>query len=342
MTRQPDLDAMVAAADASLADANRHSVVQARADVTVRFDLYHAGLSVCSQKVRAVLAEQSVPYRSHEMVILNSRGIYSAELTPAENYRPGYVKLRLSGGTQLARPATGYTGRSSVTTEGFDACVVPTLVDREAAAVIVDSLRICEHLDQQAPHAQRLIPEDATLAAAVRQQMAIVDRTPHPAALYGFHPEDDRRPDFIKHVMGDVYDLKVAALEQLINDNRGDSALVTAYTNKIAKELGGRAVAHDATKQRAVRSEMQAIVESLSTQLTKHAAPWVCGNAFTLADVFWGVSVYRLQWLGLATLWAQFPAVAAYAQQLYQRPSLRAAVIEWPSPMPASPHTTDA
>ena len=33
MTRQPDSDAMVAAADASLADANRHSVVQARADV---------------------------------------------------------------------------------------------------------------------------------------------------------------------------------------------------------------------------------------------------------------------------------------------------------------------
>ena len=43
MTRQPDSDAMVASADASLADANRHSVVQARADVTVRFDLYNSG-----------------------------------------------------------------------------------------------------------------------------------------------------------------------------------------------------------------------------------------------------------------------------------------------------------
>lgn len=256
MTRQDTLDAMVAAADAAVADANRHSVVQARVGVAPRFDLYHAGLSVCSKKVRAVLTKHGVPYRSHETVILNSRGIYSSELTPAENYRPGYVKLRLSGGAQLARPATGYTGRSSVTTEGFDACVVPTLVDREAAAVIVDSLRICEHLDQQAPRAQRLVPEDITTAAAVRQQMAIVDGTPHPAALYGFHPEDDRRPDFIKHVMGDVYDLKVAALQQLIDNNRNDSALVAGYTNKIANELGGKAVAHDSTKQRAIRSEI--------------------------------------------------------------------------------------
>ena len=85
MTRQDNLDAMVAAADAAVADANRHSVVQARVGVAPRFDLYHAGLSVCSQKVRAVLAEQGVSYCSHEMVILNSRGIYSSELTPAEN-----------------------------------------------------------------------------------------------------------------------------------------------------------------------------------------------------------------------------------------------------------------
>ena len=341
MTRDENLDAMVAAADTAVADANRHSVVQPRADVMSRFDLYHAGLSVCSQKVRTVLAEQGIPYRSHEMVILNSRGIYSAELTPAENYQPSYVKLRQRGNLQHARPATGYTGRSAVTTEGFDACVVPTLVDRELAQVLVDSLRICEHLDAQAPGAQRLIPNNAATAALVRQQLAIVDGTPHPAALYGFHPEDDRRPDFIKHVMGDVYDLKIAALHQLINDNRHDSELVAAYTHKISKELGGKAVAHDATMQRTIRAELQNLVEALSAHLTAHAEPWVCGSAFTLADVFWGVSLYRLQWLGLAPLWSRFPRVEAYSRLLYQRPSLRAAVIEWPSPMPASPHTAE-
>ena len=341
MTSQTDLDTMLAAANACLADAGRHSLMQPSPGVIPRFDLYHAGLSVCSQKVRAVLAEKNVPYRSHEMVILNSRGIYSTELTPAENYQPGYVRLRLRGGAQLRRRASGYTGRSSVTSEGFDPCVVPTLVDHHSARVIVDSVRICEYLDEQTPQPRKLIPDDSIAAAAVRHQMSIVDGTPHPAALYGFHPEDDRRPDFIKHVMSDVYDLKIAALRQLIDNNRNDAELVAAYDGKISKELGGKSVARDPTMQHAVRAELQGIVESLNDQLIKHAAPWVCGSAFTLADVFWGVSLYRLHWLGLAALWSRLPRVESYARQLYQRPSLRVAVIEWPSPMPASPHTAD-
>ncbi|MGH8597105.1 MAG: glutathione S-transferase family protein [Gammaproteobacteria bacterium] len=342
MTNPMPLDAMVVAANATLADANRHRVVQPSPGAAPRFDLYHAGLSVCSQKVRTVLAEKGVPYRSHEMVILNSRGIYSAELTPAENYQPAYVKLRMRGGAQLGRPkASGYSGRSAVETEGFDACVVPTLVDGQTNEVIVDSVRICEYIDAQVPLPQRLIPAQSDVTTAVREQLAIVDGTPHPAVLYGFHPEDDRRPDFIKQVMSDVYELKISALRQLIDENRNDAELVATYEAKISKEAGGKSVARDPVKQHAVRAELQRIIEALDRQLAGRAAPWVCGPDFTLADVFWGVSLYRLHWLGLASLWSKLPRVAAYTQALYQRPSLRAAVLQWPSPMPASPHTAD-
>ena len=75
-----------------------------------------------------------------------------------ENFRPGYVRLRMQGapsarwleeeeprvrlrmqGAPSASFATGYTGRSAFSSEGFDACVVPTLVDHQAERVVVDS-----------------------------------------------------------------------------------------------------------------------------------------------------------------------------------------------------------
>jgi hypothetical protein len=86
--------------NARLVDETRHRYPESMAHQ----ELYHAGLSVCSQKVRTVLAELEQPYVSHELSILNSRGIYSEELTPAENYYPEYVKLRMLGAKQAGLP----------------------------------------------------------------------------------------------------------------------------------------------------------------------------------------------------------------------------------------------
>ena len=171
------------------------------------------------------------------------------------------------------------------------------------------------------------------------KQVAIVDATPHPAVLYGFHPDDDQRPDFIKHVMSDVYDLKVEALEQLIEENTADTELVAAYRAKIAKEVAGKGLAHDAKVQHAVRAEVQGIIDNLDRQLESTANPWICGSEFTLADIVWGISLYRLQWLGLGQLWEDLPRVLDYADRVYHRPSVWGDVINFPSPMPPSPHT---
>ena len=140
--------------NARLVDETRHRYPES----TAHLELYHAGLSVCSQKVRTVLAELEQPYVSHELSILNSRGIYSEELTPAENYYPEYVKLRMLGAKQAgSRLASGYSGSSAVSSEGFDARVVPTLVDHEKDRVVVDSLRICEHLIDSENSTKRLL-----------------------------------------------------------------------------------------------------------------------------------------------------------------------------------------
>ena len=342
MTHQQNFESLVDAANNELTDPARNRLVGGVEGGTARFELYHAGLSVCSQKVRAVLAEKDLAYRSHEMVILNSKGIYSGGLTPAENYRPGYVRLRMHGGRALGRSyADKHSGRSSVESEGFDPCVVPTLVDHERSVVVVDSIRICQHLDKEVEGGTSLVPDDEAGAQAVMHQVAIVDRTPQPAVLYGFHPDDDQRPDFIKHVMSDVYDLKVEALDILIRENSDDAALVAAYQSKIAKEQAGKNLAHDNDFQRAIRVEVKQIIDNLDRQLEAIGGPWVCGAEFSLADVVWGVSLYRLHWLGLAYFWKDLPRVQGYTDRIYHRPSIREEVINYPSPMPPSPHTAN-
>ena len=60
-----------------------------------------------------------------------------------------------------------------------------------------------------------------------------------------------------------------------------------------------------------------------------------------MADVTWAINLYRMQWLGVASLWKDLPRVQEYATALYKRPSIWNAVIKFPSPMPESPHTMD-
>ena len=342
MNPTEQLATLVSAANAELDDPERNITMRQQAGETPRFELYHAGLSMCSQKVRAVLAEKGVAYRSHEMVILSSKGIYSDGYTPAENYRPGYVRLRMYAGEKLGKAyAEKHTGRSSVDTEGFDPCVVPLLVDHETQQAVADSKLICEHIDREVPVPNRLIPADPNAAAEVMRQVAIVDETPHPGLLYGFHPDDDRRPDFIKGVMQDVHDVKCGALAELIGDNQNDAALVRAYECKIAKEQAGKALAFDADRQRAITTEVKGLIGDLDVQLAAHADPWICGSDYTLADLLWGISLYRMHWLGLANLWKDLPRIGDYAQDAYRRSSVWKDVICWPSPMPPSPHTAD-
>lgn len=322
-----DFETLVEAARDELTDPNR-SVVIGDSDRSPRFELYHFGFSICSQKVRTVLAEKELPYLSNE-------------LAPMENYRPHYVRLRMfaAGRERMQRLAEEHTMRTSVATEGFDACVVPSLVDLEQRRAVVDSAVILEYLEREAP-TPRLIPQDPRLATAVRGQIRINDGIPHPGILYGFHANDPRPPFWIEAMEG-VYDRKRTVIEQLIEQSRDDPELVRAYRAKIAKEMAGKRVQKDAEYMEGIIKEFEQLTANLDAQLGSHDGPWVCGPDFTLADCVWGVSLYRVQWLGHAYLWDGYSRVRDYAYRLYERPSVRTAVIEWPSSMPPSRHTVD-
>ena len=66
------LTQMAAAARAAMADPARITIVGK--DRHPRFELFHAASSLCSQKVRTVLHEKELPYRSNDMIILCSMG----------------------------------------------------------------------------------------------------------------------------------------------------------------------------------------------------------------------------------------------------------------------------
>jgi glutathione S-transferase len=324
-TTKDSLTTMAAAARAAIKDPGRISVVGK--DANPRFELFHAASSLCSQKVRTVLHEKALPYRSSEMIILGSMG--PEGLVAAEHYSPAYVRLRLVAARDLGRGfVSGYTGSMSVDTDGFDPCVVPMLVDHEAGRVIADSRQICLYLDAVSREPVQLVPEEPARRAEVMRQVGIVDNIPNGSLLYGSHPDADRRPEILKSVMETVYDYKLMALEALAAANADDPELVAAYRAKMAKESGGREVRRDAAFQRAARSRVDYALGNLERDLAARTFSCLHGNAFSLADALWGVNLIRMNYLGLAPMWDGLPRVQEYFKALIARPSLRKEAIQ--------------
>jgi glutathione S-transferase len=319
MTNTALLMEMTAAARAAVRDPDRITVVGNSAQP--RFELFHAASSLCSQKVRTVLHEKALAYRSNDMRILGS--MEPAGLVPAEHYSPAYIRLRLVAARELGgKFVSGYSGRTSVESEGFDPCVVPLLVDHEAGRVVADSQRICGYLDAVDSGPVQLVPGEPGAREEVMRQVGIVDRIPNGALLYGFHPDADLRPEALKASMRTVYHYKVMALERLIADNAGDAELVAAYRAKIAKETGGKQVCHDPEFQRAARDRVSQLLEDLELDLSEGSFGCTSGQPFSLADVLWGVNLVRINYLGLSSLWDGLPEVARYFDALCKRPSL--------------------
>lgn len=319
MTSRASLIEMTAAARGAVADPARITTVGS--GPAPRFELFHAASSLCSQKVRTVLHEKALSYRSNDMLILSTMG--SDGLVAAEHYSPAYIRLRLTAARELNLAyVSGYSGRTSVDTEGFDPCVVPLLVDHEAGRVVADSQRICLYLDGVSRAPVQLVPDAPEARAEVMRQIGIVDRIANGALLYGFHPDADLRPDALKAAMQTVYDYKVMALERLIADHAGEPELVAAYRAKIVKESGGKKVCRDPAFQRSARQQTQQLLTDLEHDLAAGSFACLNGHAFSLADAFWGVNLVRLNYLGLASMWDALPHVTRYVDLLAKRPSL--------------------
>jgi hypothetical protein len=84
---ESEFDLRVDAARKELKDPEQVTVQNGDSTSQPRFEVWHWGQSLCSQKVRTVLTEKEIEYRSNEL-----------SFREFENYRPGYVRLRMYAG----------------------------------------------------------------------------------------------------------------------------------------------------------------------------------------------------------------------------------------------------
>ncbi len=108
------------------------------------FELHHAHISTCSQKVRLCLAEKGLAWTDHPI-----------EFARGEHLTPAYLALNPNG-------------------------LVPTLV--HDGRPVIDSSVICEYLEEIAPdHGTALMPRDAYGRARVRAWLRYIEEVPTPA-----------------------------------------------------------------------------------------------------------------------------------------------------------------
>ena len=319
-----NFEKVVLAANQQLGDNPRHSNI-GKSLGRPRFELYHSAPSLCSHKVRTTLGELAIPYRSHDMNIM------PAGRALPENYHPSYVRMRLLGQDERGF-VSSYTGQSSVATEGLDPCVVPTLVDHEAQRVVVDSSEICKYIDAFSEDGKRLIPDG--MEAAIQAQLDVIDRAPHVAALYGANPDGDRRPGELPKRLAGVQDRKIKNLRRVMRKLKAGDPVLAAYESKIAKELASKGFVSTPQKMRDTYAAMRAHAADLEAQLARHEGPWALGQEFTLADVVWTCSLFRLKWLGLGDTFegnSETRRVEQYTQRAFERAAFQQGVVAWPS-----------
>jgi 2,5-dichlorohydroquinone reductive dechlorinase len=286
-----------------------------------RFSLFHAANSICSQKVRVVLAHHQISYASHAMSIFGG-----------QTYLPSYVQLRLVGCERSGLPlVSAHTGSSSTSAGGCDPAVVPTLIDRRTAEVVVDSKRICLYVDSIVSNSQRLRP--TLLEESIDAELDVVDNLPNYQMLVGRPAGADLRPQRLQENDGVKFAMsKVRRCDQYLADYAADKSLVNAYQAKRAKELDAARNLFSPEAVRVAHVKANAACAQLNRTLETCDTTWLLGNAVTMADLFWAVELLRMKNLGAGHIWEQnkLPAVERFLAAAERLESVRSSVLEWP------------
>lgn len=286
-----------------------------------RFELFHAPNSICSQKVRAVLAHHDMAYMSHSMSIV-----------AGETYLPDYVRLRMLACDLEGLPlASLHTGSTAVTTGGCDPAVVPTLVDWSVGKVVIDSKRICIYLDDLSDRALKLRHVD--LAQEIDNELDLVDGLPNYQMLVGRTPDAHRYGASPRAGTGVNFAMnKVARCDRYLADFPDDKVLQRGYQAKRAKELSAAEQLFSPEAMLTAYERAEAACDLLNQRLAGRGTGWLFGNELSMADLFWAIELLRMKNLGADRFWADGlrPHLNDYVQRCEGASAIRSAVIEWP------------
>lgn len=300
-----------------LSNFSSETIANGTAPADIKFRLFDAPNSVCSQKVRAVLFHHRIGFETHLVDIFKG-----------QNYSPDYVKARLRGcegaGLDLARV---HTGSTSARITGCDACVVPTLIDCETRSVIVDSISICRKIDEARPTtAQSLIPH--SLNGLIMNELELVDELPNYPLLGAAIAKKN-------NYVGDGNPFaasKIARCDKLILKHKDDADLVLAYSAKRDKEQSADKNLFTPQALEAAYAKMEFAIAALDKRLQLEEGPGLFGDQITLADLFWAVELVRSDDLSMSHIWShnRMCVVAAYYEWLQSLPSVQSAILNWP------------
>lgn len=286
-----------------------------------RFELFHAPNSICSQKVRAVLAHHDLPYMSSSMSII-----------AGETYLPDYVRLRMLACELEGLPLVSrHSGSTAVTTGGCDPAVVPTLVDWEAGKVVIDSKRICIYLDDVPDCSSKLRPD--ALAEDIDKELDLVDGLPNYQMLVGRAPDADRHGASPRAGTGVNFALgKVERCDRYLAEFSDDEALQRGYRAKRSKEQSASEQLFSPEAMLAAYNKAEAACDQLEQTLTQRASPWLFGEVLSMADLFWSIELLRMKNLGADKFWTDGlrPHVADYVRRGEGTSAIRSAVLDWP------------
>jgi glutathione S-transferase len=279
--------------------------------------LFHAANSICSQKIRVVLAAMQQPYTSHQLNIF--RG---------ETYDPNYVRLRSLGCDALGLPlADHHSGSTAVTSAGCDACVVPTVVDSNSNEILIDSQNICLTLvDRNADFRDELFP--VACQESILQELSVIDEFPNYQVLASSIDKKTGTTDPSKNgfAIG-----KVQRCNDLIEQFADDQILVRAYRAKRDKEQSAANNLFDKKSMDQARATIVTTLENLNQRLQNAETAFLFTDNPTLADLFWGLELMRIDDLGMNSLWADITSspLRKYYQRLCALPCLDEAVTQW-------------
>ena len=258
--------------------------------------LFHFPLSLCSMKVRQALAENAVHWTSH-LVLLP---VY-------QQYEPEYVRIN-------------------------PRCVVPTLVCD--GKVITDSLNILNYV------VSKLSNLDTSQKPSVHEFEAIslwlnkADSLPIEAFTYGDNQGANKSFLFKKAADGGKgHEFKANLLRKLVKRHENEKQLCDAYKSKLNIVENTLKIIQTPTRMSALYDTADSILMELETQLLSgpfNAEGWLASEKFSIADIAWGVVLYRLQKLGLESLlWGNRTTVTQYCEKLFNRESFKTGIMDW-------------
>ena len=258
--------------------------------------LFHFPLSLCSMKVRQALAESAVDWTSH-LVLL-----------PAyQQYEPGYVRIN-------------------------PRCVVPTLVCD--GKVTTDSANILNFINSKLSNLDTSQKPSVHEFEVISLWLNKADSLPMEALTYGDNRGSNKSFIFKRLANGGKdHEYKANLLRKLISRHENEKQLHDAYKSKLNIVENTLKIIQTPTRMNALYAAADSIMMDLETYLLSgpfNEKGWLASEKFSMADIAWGVVLYRLQKLGLESLlWGNRTTVGQYCEKLFARQSFKIGIMDW-------------